>query len=182
MNKKIVLIYSVLLGFCGTPLTCLGSYLASNTKYIACFTPQQNCTKKIANLIKYASKEIEVQAYLFTSYDIAYALARAERRGIKVKVILDKEQLTHKPISHAILILQHAHIPIWIDNKVQIAHNKVIIIDQKIIETGSFNFTYSAQNYNAENILILFNRTLALKYLKNWQLRLSKSTALKKQL
>ena len=67
------------------------------------------------------------------------------------------------------------HIPIWIDNKPRIAHNKVMIIDDTWVETGSFNFTYSAQKYNAENMLWIKDKALAKKYLKNWFYRKGKS-------
>ena len=76
-------------------------------------------------------------------------------------------------------MLLRAGIPIWNDNTVRIAHNKVMIIDDRYVETGSFNFTYSAQHFNAENVLIIDNKRLAKRYLRNWQqrLRLSKRVA-----
>ncbi len=64
--------------------------------------------------------------------------------------------------------LMHHHIPVWQDNQLSIAHNKVMIFDRKTVETGSFNFTYSAQHRNAENVLIIQNKALAAAYLKNW--------------
>ncbi len=67
------------------------------------------------------------------------------------------------------------HIPVWQDNQLSIAHNKVIIIDGKIVETGSFNFTYSAQHRNAENVLVIADQQLAQAYARNWQIRQSHS-------
>ena len=60
-----------------------------------------------------------------------------------------------------------------------IAHNKVIIIDNKTVITGSFNFTRSAQKYNAENVLIIHDPKLAEKYTANWYKRASQSTTVK---
>ncbi|AKZ66177.1 phospholipase D-like domain-containing protein [Candidatus Palibaumannia cicadellinicola] len=37
-------------------------------------------------------------------------------------------------------------------------HNKFMIIDNNIIQTGSFNYTKNAEKYNAENIIIIYNR------------------------
>ena len=36
-----------------------------------------------------------------------------------------------------------------------IAHNKIMIIDQATIITGSFNFTKAAEEKNAENMLVI---------------------------
>jgi phosphatidylserine/phosphatidylglycerophosphate/cardiolipin synthase-like enzyme len=50
-----------------------------------------------------------------------------------------------------------------------IAHNKVIVVDEELVITGSFNFTNSAQTRNAENLLVLKSTELAKSYKSNWQ-------------
>jgi phosphatidylserine/phosphatidylglycerophosphate/cardiolipin synthase-like enzyme len=54
------------------------------------------------------------------------------------------------------------------------AHNKVIIVDhdskQCAVVTGSFNFTFAAQNRNSENLLVLHgNPALANAFFANWR-------------
>ena len=91
----------------------------------------------------------------------------AARRGVDVRVILDKSQRTER-YSEADFTA-HAGIPTWIDAVHAIAHNKVMVIDGDTVITGSFNFTKAAEERNAENLLILHaNRTLAEQYTKNW--------------
>ena len=48
------------------------------------------------------------------------------------------------------------------------AHNKFMVIDGETVITGSFNFTEAAEKKNAENLLIIHDRKLAEKYVKNW--------------
>ena len=60
-------------------------------------------------------------------------------------------------------------IPVRIDAKHAIAHNKVMIIDGETVITGSFNFTKAAEESNAENLLIIHDKKLAELYTKNWQ-------------
>ena len=48
-------------------------------------------------------------------------------------------------------------------------HNKVMVIDQATVITGSFNFTNSAASRNAENYLVLKSADLAEKYRLQWQ-------------
>jgi phosphatidylserine/phosphatidylglycerophosphate/cardiolipin synthase-like enzyme len=62
-----------------------------------------------------------------------------------------------------------AGIPVKIDSAHDIAHNKIMIIDGEIVITGSFNFTLSAEDKNAENLIIIRDKALAEKYIKNWQ-------------
>lgn len=144
-----------------------------------CFTPGQNCTEEITDVIDAAKKSIFVQAYSFTSAPIAAHLVAAKKRGVMVNVILDKSQKTQRYSASRFLVNQH--IPCWIDYKPAIAHNKIMIIDEKEVITGSFNFTKAAQNKNAENLLIIHDAQLANIYMKNWQRRRAVSSYLKPQ-
>jgi len=135
----------------------------------ACFTPGQDCTHQITDEIGKAEHSILVQAYGFTSKDIADALIAAKNRGVKVKVILDKSQRKQKySLLHYIV---ETGIPVWIDTKPAIAHNKVMIIDGKEVITGSFNFTDAAQKRNAENVVFISDTKLAQEYIQNWKNR-----------
>jgi phosphatidylserine/phosphatidylglycerophosphate/cardiolipin synthase-like enzyme len=126
----------------------------------------------VDNLNK-ATNTVLVQAYSFTSAPIAKALVDAEKRGVKVQVILDRSQRTEKYSSAD--FVQHAGIPTYIDAKHAIAHNKIMIIDGKTVLTGSFNFTKAAEENNAENLLVIQDLALATKYTANWQAHLQHS-------
>jgi phosphatidylserine/phosphatidylglycerophosphate/cardiolipin synthase-like enzyme len=58
-------------------------------------------------------------------------------------------------------------IPTFIDTAHTIAHNKIVIIDGTRVITGSFNFTRSAEEKNAENLLIIRSEDLAVLYKDN---------------
>ena len=131
------------------------------------FSPKGDCTKIVVDHINNAKKNIYVQAFSFTSEPIANALVAAYKRGIEVRAILDKGQ-KHAKKSEGI-VLAKSGIPVQIDDKHAIAHNKVIIIDEEYILTGSFNFTFSAQQNNAENAICLRSKDLASIYLDNWK-------------
>ncbi len=53
---------------------------------------------------------------------------------------------------------------------------KVIIIDHKIVITGSYNFSKAAETKNAENLLIIHSPELTALYEANFQKRLKEST------
>jgi phosphatidylserine/phosphatidylglycerophosphate/cardiolipin synthase-like enzyme len=45
----------------------------------------------------------------------------------------------------------------------------VIIIDQEIVITGSYNFTASAEDNNDENVVILFSPEIAAIFMEEFQ-------------
>jgi phosphatidylserine/phosphatidylglycerophosphate/cardiolipin synthase-like enzyme len=131
------------------------------------FSPRGGATEAVVNCLREATNSVLVQAYSFTSAPIAEALVAAHRRGVKVRVILDHSQRTEK-YSEADF-LDHSGIPPLIDAEHPIAHNKVMIIDEYLLITGSFNFTKAAEEKNAENLLVINDPELAKKYLANWE-------------
>jgi phosphatidylserine/phosphatidylglycerophosphate/cardiolipin synthase-like enzyme len=137
------------------------------------FSPQGGCTEAVVANLDKATNTVLVQAYSFTSSPIAKALVDAEKRGVKVQVILDKSNRTEKYSSAD--FIQRADIPTYIDAKHAIAHNKIMIIDGKTVLTGSFNFTKAAEFNNAENLLVIQDPVLAKKYTANWQAHLQHS-------
>jgi phosphatidylserine/phosphatidylglycerophosphate/cardiolipin synthase-like enzyme len=117
------------------------------------FSPNGGCTDAILRQINQAKTEILIQAYSFTSKPIARALIQAKKRGVKIIAVLDKSNRTRK--YSAATFLKNMDIPVFIDDKHAIAHNKVMIIDNRVVITGSFNFSMAAETRNAENLLIL---------------------------
>jgi len=139
----------------------------SQPTWKVCFSPLGGCTKLAVDTLAEAKQTVFVQAYSFTSAPIAQALVDAKKRGVKVEVILDKSQRTEH-YSEADFLL-HAGIPVSIDAAHAIAHNKVMVIDDETVITGSFNFTKAAEEHNAENLLVLRDKELATRYEANWQ-------------
>lgn len=147
--------------------------VAADPELKTCFTPTENCTGLIVAAIDGAKSEIMVQAYSFTAKPLIKALGRAHKRGVKVRVILDKaDERSDRAGSR--LIAQRI-LP-QVDTGVASAHNKVMIIDRASVITGSFNFTDAAQKKNAENVLLIKGYpNVAQAYVKNWERRLAAS-------
>ena len=129
------------------------------------FSPRGGAQEAVVRAIQEARESVFVQAYSFTSAPIAKALVDAHKRGVAVETVLDKSQRTEK--YSGATFLANAGIPVWIDAAHAIAHNKVMVIDQRRVITGSFNFTKAAEEKNAENLLILDSLELARIYLGN---------------
>jgi phosphatidylserine/phosphatidylglycerophosphate/cardiolipin synthase-like enzyme len=137
------------------------------------FSPRGGCTEAVVREVGKARKTVWVQAYSFTSAPIARALMEASRRGVKVRVILDRSQRSERYT--AADFLAHAGIPVYIDARHAIAHDKVMVIDGRTVLTGSFNFTKSAEENNSENLLVLREPGLVLRYADHWRSHLAHS-------
>lgn len=133
------------------------------------FTPQDPCMDLIVANILSAKALILVQAYVITSKKIANALIQAHQNGVEVQLLIDKDAQTTKG-SKVHGLLQHG-IPIIIDKIVGYAHNKVMIIDDTCVITGSFNWTHGAQARNAENLVIIMGQAINRKFKNNWYIR-----------
>lgn len=137
------------------------------------FTPWDDAEGAIVRALGEARQSIQVQAFLLTSRSIARALQEAHARGVRVEVLADREML-RKGENSQLPLLAAAGIPVWLETRYASAHNKVLLIDAEspagIVITGSYNFTWSAQARNAENLLLLRgNLPLARRYLENWR-------------
>src|SRR6185436_15561204 len=137
------------------------------------FSPRGGCTEAVVTTLARATNSVIVQAYSFTSAPIAKAVVEAHRRGVQVRVILDKSQRTEKYSSAD--FLNNAGVATFIDARHAIAHNKLMVIDGRIVLTGSFNFTNAAEEHNAENLLVIEDTTLAAQYTTNWNGHLAHS-------
>jgi len=133
-----------------------------------CFLPGSDCGALVARAIDAARAAIRVQAYTFTSPRIAYALARARRRGVAVVALLDEREARQSNETAAIRTLVDAHVPVRLDSAHATAHNKVLVIDDATVVTGSFNFSVSAERHSAENVLFIRGPRLARAYLGNF--------------
>ena len=113
-----------------------------------------------------ATRSVLVQAYSFTSAPIAAALIRAHERHVDVRVILDRSDVAGRGSKLATLVA--AGVPTWIDSRHAIAHNKIIVYDGLIVQTGSFNLTNAAEHANAENAVFIVDAGVAKLYTDNW--------------
>jgi phosphatidylserine/phosphatidylglycerophosphate/cardiolipin synthase-like enzyme len=134
-----------------------------------CFVPGEPCASQIVAAIGAARSEVRVQAYGFSAAPILSALAEARARGVDVAVILDRSD-ERRLCEHDAALLA-AGVPMWIDHLPGIAHNKVIVIDRRIVIGGSYNYTASVERRNAENVTFIDSEAVAARFLANWARR-----------
>lgn len=154
------------------------------------FSPNGGCQEAVLEVLSAAQIEVLMFAYSFTARPILQGLVEAHNRKLRVELILDKSNnpssVLPKLAPEIIELLPDivkleaiqresmaklatlAGLKVWIDLKHPIMHNKVMIIDKKIVVTGSYNWSNAAEQ-NAENLLIIRDRQVADEFCEQWE-------------
>jgi phosphatidylserine/phosphatidylglycerophosphate/cardiolipin synthase-like enzyme len=140
-----------------------------------CFSPQGKCSAHILREIEAAKQELLVAVYAFTSDDLASALVKAKKRGVVVQVVVDREfDRTNENSKGRFFDVEK--IPVRRvsgaagkagDKDTGLMHQKFAVVDRRVVFTGSYNWTQSADIRNDENLLMFRDASpLAEEYRK----------------
>ena len=119
----------------------------------AYFSPGGGIQNQIIRRVNLARSTIDIAMYSFTSEALAEALADAHERGVKIRVIRDASQSHNKHDENAFLRAHGIDIRVMKGKARGIFHDKFAIFDDKLLETGSFNWTANGEKYNHENVI-----------------------------
>ncbi|HTH39972.1 MAG TPA: phospholipase D family protein [Rhodocyclaceae bacterium] len=163
--------FGLMLGWNGNILA--GEVLPAAGTVEVAFSPWDDAEGLVLRTLASAKQSIRVQAYVLTSRNIAAALQQAKERGLDVRLLADREQMERNDNS-LVPQMAAAGVAVRLETRYSAAHNKVLILDadgpHPVVVTGSYNFSWSAQARNAENLLVLRdNPRLAKAYRDNWQ-------------
>lgn len=120
----------------------------------------------LMKMIDGAKTSIDLAVFEFDLEDVAQSLIRADKRGVKVRVVHDDEHTKSDP---QIGELQEAGIEIVPDDRSAYMHNKFFIIDAYCVWTGSFNLSVNAAFKNNENAVVICDDKLAKNYSTEFQ-------------
>jgi len=115
------------------------------------FSPKGGIAEEIIKQIDNAQEYIDIAIYSFTYEPIAKAIVRAEKRGVKIRILMDKSQSGGKYSKYKFLL--DNGLAVIQDRHAGIMHNKIAVIDGRILFTGSYNWSKSAEEKNEENLL-----------------------------
>jgi len=127
----------------------------------AYFSPDGECEAKVIEWIGKANYTLHILIYSFTLDPVGDALIDAQAEGIDIKVVFEKSQISQYSEYSK---LKDAGIPVRNDTNSKLMHHKVMIVDNAVVLTGSFNWSQNGQEYNNENLVILRDEDVALNY------------------
>ncbi len=117
--------------------------------------------KALYNFIDKASSSLDCMIYEFDDVTLATKLADKHKSGVNVRIVFDKDNFESDQNNDACKIIIKAGIKPILNTK---QHNKVIIVDNDKVLTGSMNFTKRGMCQNANQITIINDRLIAKAY------------------
>ena len=141
---------------------------AGDTRIDSCFSPDDGCTARLVKILQSARQSVYFLAYSFTSDELAAALLARLKQGVQVEGVMERSQVQSNSGTDYDRF-RSAGMDVRLDANEYQMHDKVMIIDSQIVVTGSFNFTYSAEKYNDENMLVIYDPQIAGLYLAEFE-------------
>ena len=132
------------------------------------FSPDDGAQQQLENLIHSAEDSIDVLAFSFTSDPLAEALIQQAASGIQVRIVMDEEQAASNQGGEYDHFLAEG-LDVHLDANYGQMHHKVMIFDDKIVAFGSYNYSRSAEERNDENLLIVYDPSLAAAFLHEFE-------------
>ncbi len=130
------------------------------------FSDRDRIGRSIIAAIHHTRNSLDIAMFSFTDRRIEAAIVAAARRGVRVRVVADRSQAydRHSEIPY----LRSAGIEMRLSGGYRgqrsIMHDKFAVFDGQLVETGSFNWTISAEDYNYENALFLSDPQTVARY------------------
>ena len=131
--------------------------------------------KAITKELAHAKKDVKITIYNFTHKKIANTLKYIAKKGVKVKIIFDFESSAKRKSKSMLYYLsKYKNIECYqIKGKYAKKkryygkmHQKMAVIDDKVLILGSANWSYSGFGKNYEVVMIEKDKKLAKKYSK----------------
>lgn len=119
--------------------------------------PQRSAERLVKKIIDSANLSVVMAAYQMTSKPIADSMCAAAMRGVAVTAVLDQKSNPHGQSNSKRDYLTECGVYVRTDARYPIMHDKFMVVDNRHVETGSFNYSFAAAERNAENALVVWN-------------------------
>lgn len=118
----------------------------------------------------YTSKQsISIAVAWFTQRELFIAVLDALDRGVTVSIILIDDIINRSEygLDFAKFVNKGGSL-CFASSKESLMHDKFCVFDNRLIITGSYNWTYSAEERNSENIIITDDSTVVGSFLEHF--------------
>jgi phosphatidylserine/phosphatidylglycerophosphate/cardiolipin synthase-like enzyme len=127
-------------------------YLASTATRVY-FSPEDDCDQVVMACLRGARESVDAAVFLVSHPGIADALVRAHKRGVRVRVLMDGRQADFAACLDE--DLQEAGVAVRRTRGTGSMHNKFALVDDRLVLTGSYNWTVGGAAFNDENLLLM---------------------------
>lgn len=118
-----------------------------------------------------AKQSINIAIAWFTQRELFYAILNALDRGVSVSIILIDDIINRNEygLDFSLFIKKGGKL-CFANSRKSLMHNKFCIFDNIISITGSYNWTYSAETRNYENIVLTDDRHVTSSFYEQFLL------------
>lgn len=132
----------------------------------ALFTPEGPISRTIERLLREARATVDAAMYRITNPRLAQALAQARNRGLRVRLLVDRNKYEETAVTRE--LLAENPVPFYAiygqRGKGSKLHHKFAVLDRRIVLTGSYNWTLESEEENHDHVLIIRDPKLVLAY------------------
>lgn len=162
--------------------TRYGDFKTNNTSHLfqvgeamieSYFSPSDETNCQLIEAIQSADHQILIGLLLLTRDDLVDEIIQLHQEGVDVRVILEDEESSLSALAQ----LRQAGVRIVTHDPSPIFHHKYAIIDEgypesdPMVITGSHNWTWSADNINDENTLIIHDQRVTNIFRQEFEAR-----------
>jgi phosphatidylserine/phosphatidylglycerophosphate/cardiolipin synthase-like enzyme len=138
--------------------------MMDETRIDVFFSPDDGVLSALIPLLDSAEQSIHFLAFSFTSNELGDIIRAKAEEGLTIAGVMDQEQVSSNQGTE-FDPFQQAKLDVLIDGIPGQMHHKVIIVDEKIVAFGSYNFSKSAEERNDENLLIIYDADIAKQFI-----------------
>jgi len=119
------------------------------------FSPDGGIRRQLLRAIQDSHQQIDVAVYQMTAAELAQALAAAKGRGVRIRVLTDQETARSDGLAMRILRASGVMVRSLGVSEQSLMHHKFALFDDRLVATGSYNWTQTAERANYENLVFL---------------------------
>ena len=141
--------------------------VVNGSNMVVVFTSEDSALEDaIIPVVLGAQSSIRFLAFSFTDYPLAQAMIDRAAAGVSAAGVYEKFGSETDAAEMDTLLC--GGVPVRQDGNSGFMHNKLIIIDDRIVITGSLNFSTNAEDNNDENVIIIDNPEIAQLYVQEF--------------
>jgi phosphatidylserine/phosphatidylglycerophosphate/cardiolipin synthase-like enzyme len=143
------------------------SITVNNTPVSVLFASEDGVLERIIPYVEKAQSNVRFLAFSFTDYPLAKAMIDRAAAGVDVAGVFEK--VGSETEFAELRTLHCAGVPVRQDGNPSFLHHKLIVVDERIVITGSLNYSTNAEESNDENVIIIDNPEIAALYIQEFE-------------
>jgi mitochondrial cardiolipin hydrolase len=123
----------------------------------AMFTRSKSVADAIEQHIRATQVSLDAALYRLNSQRLTRALDETHDKGVRVRLVIDRNRYQESPATQQ--LLSNCRLPFRLaygrNGAGSKMHHKFAVLDDSVVLTGSYNWTFASEEENYENVLIL---------------------------